>query len=103
MDIRIKFNKSIGVNISDIGKKCIALCNSKNEQYILMVAVYISPGKSMSLIQKFLFENLMIYTREGFEILEKRFGEKYDNLPMILNGDFNINLADDENIPLIDF
>ncbi|KAK0170670.1 hypothetical protein PV328_008495 [Microctonus aethiopoides] len=54
-------------------------------------------------IQQFLFENLMIYTKEGSEILGKRFGKKYDEVPMILSGDFNINFADDKNLPLIEF
>ena len=101
MDIHTKFTKSIGVNVSDVGEICIAHYNSKIEQYILMVAIYISPRKSM--IQKFLFENLTIYTKEGSEILEKRFGKAYDNEPMILSGDFNIKFADDKNLPLIDF
>ena len=57
----------------------------------------------MRQIQKFLFENLMIYTKESSEIFEKRFGKKYDNVPMILSGDFNINFAHDENLPLIEF
>ena len=101
MDIHTKFTKSIGVNVSDVGEICIAHYNSKIEQYILMVAIYISPRKSM--IQKFLFENLTIYTKEGSEILEKRFGKAYDNEPMILSGDFNIKFADDKNLPLIEF
>ena len=54
-------------------------------------------------MQQFLFENLRIYTKEGFEILEKRFGEKYDDVPMILSGDFNINFVDNKNLPLIEF
>jgi len=33
----------------------------------------------------------MIYTKEGSEILEKRFGEEFNDVPMILNGDFNVN------------
>ncbi|GFS61783.1 hypothetical protein TNCV_4345031 [Trichonephila clavipes] len=45
----------------------------------------------------------MIYTKEGSELLEKRFGEKFDDIPMILSGDFNINFADDKNLSLIEF
>ncbi|GFV88252.1 uncharacterized protein TNCV_4542981 [Trichonephila clavipes] len=102
MDIHTKFTRGIGVNVSDIGEICVARCNSENGQYILMVAVYISPEKSMQQIEQFLFENLMIYTK-GSELLEKRFGEKFDDIPMILSGDFNINFADDKNLSLIEF
>ncbi|GFX25298.1 uncharacterized protein TNCV_1274581 [Trichonephila clavipes] len=104
MDIHTKFTRGIGVNVSDIGEICVARCNSENGQYILMVAVYISPEKSMQQIEQFLFENLMIYTKEGSELLEKkRFCEKFDDIPMILSGDFNINFADDKNLSLIEF
>ena len=61
-----------------------------------MVAVYISPGKSLKQIQQFLFENVMIYSKEGSAILEKRFGEKFNDIPKILSGDFNINFAEDK-------
>ncbi|GFW60676.1 uncharacterized protein TNCV_570221 [Trichonephila clavipes] len=71
MDIHTKFTRGIGINVSDIGEICVARCNSENGQYILMVAVYISPEKSMQQIEQFLFENLMIYTKEGSELLEK--------------------------------
>ncbi|GFS69764.1 ATP-dependent DNA helicase [Trichonephila clavipes] len=43
MDIHTKFTRGIGVNVSDIGEICVARCNSENGQYLLMVAVYISP------------------------------------------------------------
>ncbi|GFX47076.1 uncharacterized protein TNCV_4664021 [Trichonephila clavipes] len=72
MDIHTKFTRGIGVNVSDIGEICVARCNSENGQYILMVAVYISPEKSMQQIEQFLFENLMIYTKEDSELLEKK-------------------------------
>jgi len=45
----------------------------------------------------------MIYTREGSEILKKRFGYKFDDVPIILSVDFNINFSDDKNLPLIQF
>ena len=48
-------------------------------------------------------DNLMLYTKEGSEVFEKRFGEKLENVPMILSTDFNFNFADDRNIPVIDF
>lgn len=103
MDVHARFSKVFGATVSDIGDICICRCNSENGQSIIMVAVYISPGKSMRVIQDFLYENLMIYTKEGSELLEKKVGKRFDNLPMILSGDFNINFADDKNLPLIEF
>ena len=57
----------------------------------------------MRQIQKFLFENLIIYTKVGSEVFEKRFGEKYDHIPMILSKDFNTTFEDDKILPLIKF
>lgn len=45
----------------------------------------------------------MNYIKEGSEILEKRFREEYDNVPIILSGDFNMIYADDKNLALIEF
>ena len=45
----------------------------------------------------------MLYTKEGSEVFEKGFGEKLESLPMILSADFNFNLANDRNIPVIGF
>ena len=85
MDIHTNFTRGVGLHVSNIGEICVARCNSQSGQYILMVAIYISHGKSLKQIQPFLFENLMIYTKEGSVILEKRFGEKCDDIPMILS------------------
>ena len=54
MDIQTNFTRGVGVNFSNIGKICVAQCNSESGQYILIVAVYILPGKSLKQIQ-FLF------------------------------------------------
>ena len=103
MDIHTNFTRGVGVNVSNIGKICVAHCNSESGQYILMVVIYILPGKSLKQIKQFLFKNLMIYTKEGSAILEARFVKKFDDIPMILSGDFNINFAEDKNLPLITF
>ena len=50
-----------------------------------------------------IFDTLSLYTKEGSEVFEKRFGEKLESVPMILSADFNLNFADDRNIPVIDF
>ena len=54
----------------------------------------------MRQLQNF-FENLMIYAKEGFQVLEKRFGKKLDNLQMILSEDFNAKFTDEKNMIVI--
>lgn len=103
MTAHARFTNFFGTNISDIGDICVCRCQSENGQFIIMIAIYISPGKSMKDIQQFLYENLMIYSKEGSALLEKKFGTKLYDKPMILSGDFNINFADDKNLPLIEF
>ena len=68
-----------------------------------MLAICISPGKSMRQLQQFLLKILKIYTKEGSKIFEKRFDKKLDNAPMILSGGFNISFVNDRNKPVIDF
>lgn len=38
-----KFTRGVGVNVSDVGEISTACFNSGNGQYILTVAIYISP------------------------------------------------------------
>ncbi|KAK0073138.1 hypothetical protein PV325_010214 [Microctonus aethiopoides] len=60
--------------VSDIGDMCISRFHSGDNQFIIMVAVYNSPNNA-----------------------SKKIGKSFDDLPMILSGDFNINFADDKN------
>jgi len=68
-------------------------------QKVLSVVVYISPNQHINDIVKFLHFVLLPYTPGGAAEL----GEDYDKMPMILGGDFNINLSSDEAQPLISF
>lgn len=103
MDVHTRFSSMLTTNVSEIGDICVCRYQSKNGQFIIVVAIYISPGKSIRAIQEFLYENLMIYSKDGSALLEKKIGKRFDNLPMILSGDFNINFADDKNLSLIEF
>ena len=40
----------------------------------------------------------MLYTKEGSEVFEKRFGEKLERVTMIFSADFNFNFAYDSNV-----
>lgn len=99
MDIHVKNTPAFGFNVSEIGEICIAHCNSDNGQKILMVAVYISPNKSIQDIIEFLHTHLLIYTTQGSRLLNKAFNE----VPMILSGDFNTNFSENSSQQLIDF
>ncbi|CAG9831913.1 unnamed protein product [Diabrotica balteata] len=68
-----------------------------------MVAIYISPDNSLRAIRDFLYENLFIYSHGASALLQQKIGKRFDDLPMILTGVFNINFADDKNISLIEF
>ena len=70
-----------------------------NGTNIIIVSVYISPGKSITDIKDFLHHILLAYTEAGSEILNK----KNHEIPMIIAGDFNVNFANQESLPLIHF
>lgn len=88
---------------SDIGDMCISRCHCSDNQFIIMVAVYISPNNSLRDIRDFFYENLFIYSYGASALLHQKIGKRFDDLPMILSGDFNINFADDKNLPLLKF
>lgn len=72
MDIRVKNIPARGINVSEIGKICMAHCTSEYGQTVLMVVVYISPQKTINDIIHLLQTNLLIYTAEGSRILRDR-------------------------------
>ncbi|KAK0177078.1 hypothetical protein PV328_001157 [Microctonus aethiopoides] len=104
MDVHAKYTSMFNATVSDIGDMCISRCHSGDNQFIIMVAVYISSNKSLRAIREFLYENLFIYFHDAFALLQKKkLGKALMILPMILSGDFNINFADDTNQQLIEF
>lgn len=56
---------------------------------ILLVSVYISPGCSRNNIEFFLTRKLFCYAKE--------------NMPMVVTGDFNIDVSKPENSAFLDF
>ena len=60
-------------------------------------------GKVYASDTKVLYEIFCIYSKDGSELLQRRVGIKFDGLKMILSGDFNINFADDNILPLIEY
>ncbi|KAK0070696.1 hypothetical protein PV326_002177, partial [Microctonus aethiopoides] len=58
------------------------------------VTEYKSVNKEVTDVINFLHEALLAYTKEGLKLLKKR----YDKLPLILGGDFNIQFDTDEGL-----
>lgn len=103
MDVHAKYATMFNTSISDIGDMCISRCHCGDSQFIIMVAVYISPNNSLRAIRDFFYENLFIYSHGASALLHQKIGRRFDDLPMILSGDFNINFADDKNLQLLEF
>ncbi|CAI6352830.1 unnamed protein product [Macrosiphum euphorbiae] len=103
MDVHAKYATMFNTSTSDIGDMCISRCHCGDNQFIIMVAVYISPNNSLRAIRDFFYENLFIYSHGASALLHQKIGKRFDDLPMILSGDFNINFADDKNLPLFEF
>ena len=70
-----------------------------NGKKIIIVSFYISPGKSITDIQDFIHHVLLPYTEGGSKLLNKN----YNEIPMIVAGDFNVNFAKKESLPFINF
>lgn len=99
MDISLRQSSALSMNVTEIGEVCAARCSLDNGQTILAVALYISPNQAVSRIIQFIHEILILYTPQGSALV----GQNYDELPMILGGDFNVNFATKEAQPLIEF
>lgn len=50
MDVYVKYTSMFNATLSDIGDMCISRCHSGDNQFITMVAIYISPDKSLRAI-----------------------------------------------------
>ncbi|KAK0073428.1 hypothetical protein PV325_009734, partial [Microctonus aethiopoides] len=44
MDVHAKYTSMFNATVSDIGDMCISRCHSGDNQFVIMVAVYISPN-----------------------------------------------------------
>ncbi|GFV32404.1 uncharacterized protein TNCV_1676901 [Trichonephila clavipes] len=83
--------ESYGFNESCIGEICAAKCRAENGQTSLMV----SPKQSVEQIIEFILKNLVAYTEAGSTIL--------NIVPIILSGDFNVDISKDKSKPLVAF
>lgn len=99
MDFSVTQSDVYGSMASTVGDLCMAECKMENGQKVVIVAVYISPNKTLDDIIDFLHRSLLSYTSQGAAILRK----DYHKIPMILSGDFNVNFALDKSIKLVEF
>ena len=75
-------------SMSGIADICITKINLQNNYYILIIGIYISPNTNIKYIKNFIYEKL--------KNIDK-------GMPLLLCGDFNINLQKKENHEFIDF
>ena len=84
-----------------IGDIC-AIKATIHNQPVLIVSAYITPGTSIDDIEDFFELNLMAYSEKArvFKVVRKN---NYHLIPIILAGDFNINLKSKEGVQFIEF
>lgn len=99
IELTIRNTRELNVTQTAIGDICASQVEMDDGREFLMVVVYISPNQKVTEIIKFLHRHLLVYSREGSRILR----ENLDELPMILAGDFNVNFATNNSIPLTTF
>jgi len=99
MDVHSRASESLVAAQSAIGEICISKCVPQTGREFVVVAIYISPGKTVNQIIDFIHQNLLIYTKEGSALL----GKNFHKIQMIMSGDFNINFSDEKTEPLIGF
>ena len=82
-----------------VGELYAVECRSENGQKILIVAIYICINQTITDIINFIHKQLLAYTPLGLAVLRK----SYYKMPMILNGDFNVDFASNDSVLLVDF
>ncbi|KAK0074920.1 hypothetical protein PV326_012060, partial [Microctonus aethiopoides] len=78
MDGHAKYTSMFNATVSNIGNMCISRYHSGDNQFIIMVAVYISPNKSLRAIRDFL--------------------QKKQQLIEFLNNEFDLTMSNDRNL-----
>ncbi|OXU28844.1 hypothetical protein TSAR_007559 [Trichomalopsis sarcophagae] len=99
IDLTVQNAAEIVVAQAAIGDLCASQITMNDGRQIIIVVVHISPNQKINDIITFLHKRLFPYCSEGSMI----FNDNSHQLPMILAGDFNINIANNDSIPLITF
>ena len=67
--LQLQNTSDINVRHNDIGDICSVICNMENGLEIVIVAVYMSPNKTINDIIQFIHRHLLEYTDEGSALL----------------------------------
>lgn len=102
-NISLQFRRNeldaVTADLTEIGEICSSHLKLQDGQSLVLIAIYISPGKSMKDIIEFLARSLMIYSEHGSQFA----GTHLHTMPIIMGGDFNCNFQDENSQPLVNF
>jgi hypothetical protein len=99
IDLMVQNATEINASQAPVGHLCASQIVMDDGKRFLMVIVYISPNQKINNIIAFLLRRLLPYSHEGSMLLK----ENLDKLPLILAGDFNVDFARENLLPLITF
>jgi len=81
---------------------CSAL-TTINGQRVLLLSVYITPGTPMLKVRRFFTFSLMTYSHKLVGIFEELDALVLDKMPIIMGGDFNMDLKSTEGTEFLEF
>lgn len=100
LELTIRNTDKLSVTQAAIGDICTSQVKTDDGREFFIAVVYISPNKKVAEIIKFLYCRQLMYSHEGSRIILR---DNLDEFPMILTGDFNVNFATNDSIPLTTF
>jgi exonuclease III len=96
-------NTSFKLAASDsCGDVCAAECRA-NGQKVLVVTVYVSPNTPSYNWKSLIFSNLDWYSPKVCKLFKFLARRSCEDMPIILAGDFNVNVKDNYNAELVEF
>jgi hypothetical protein len=84
------------------GDVCAAEC-PVNGQKVLVVTVYVSPNTLSDDWKSLIFSNLAGYSSEVCKMFKFLATRGCEDMPVIVAGDFNVNVKDNYNAELVEF
>jgi hypothetical protein len=88
--------------LDSCGDGCAAKCPI-NGQKVLVVTVYVSPNTPSNDWKYFIFSNFSGYSPKVCKMFKFLARKGCEDMPIILAGDFNINMKDNYSAELLDF
>lgn len=90
-------------NQEGIGKICAAEVTVNGGWKIHLTAAYIHPEVSLQYIKFFMTTSLCAYSFSVADIFPEIATKKYSQMPLIVTGDFNLDMLKQENKQFLDF